>query len=397
MRIACVLIEHFAAAVSELRWPQLQGTPFVVGGQAHERKPVYDASPAAVQLGISPGMSLREASQRCPQASFLPLRSDMYEQAFQAVIEALLLFTPRLKPASLGCIYLDLRQHTLPPRGEPQLAEELLVAVRQATGLEAQVSIARGVFCAQVAAQVTAPGEITVVAAGEEEALLQPLPVSFLPLSAEALRRLTLLGIHQISDLAALSEEAARLQLGAEGRNAWRLARGQDERRLAPWRQERQLSEEREFDTALVSNDQFVLATRHLVDQLLPRLQGERLYCSRALLQLWFEGGEERTLNANFREPSQDSAVICRNLERVLLAAPYSAGIARLRLSLCSLGGCASRQLTLFTPRQGKLALLQATAGHLRESLQGGRLYRALLTDRNAALPERRFILVDYQ
>src|SRR5690242_4092850 len=59
-----VRIRHFYCALEEMFDPTLKGLPFVVGtgmGRPNEPGRVIDVSPAAMRLGIIPGMPLRRA------------------------------------------------------------------------------------------------------------------------------------------------------------------------------------------------------------------------------------------------------------------------------------------------------------------------------------------------
>ncbi len=397
MRIACVLIEHFAAAVSERQRPELAGRPLVIGGCPHERKTVYDVSPAAAGYGIAQGMPLREAGQRCPQAVFLPLDEEEYRRAFAAVLAALELFSLAVAAAESGCAYLDLHRLALPSGGEPALAAELVEAVRTAAGLSPGVGLASGLFVARLAASLAGPGGVRVVAPGAERALLAPLPLSALPLSAEARRRLRLLGLETVGQFAALKAEAVAAHLGAEGTLAHRLANGIDERGIKANPRDRSAVAEREFEDHLCDDERLALAVAHLVDQLLPKLQQEHLFCRRIGADLRLANGETQTLVAHLPEPSQDGKTIARAVRRLILANPRQSGIAALRLSLGDLGGAGSRQLSLFAPHQGKLAKLTEAACHLRQRFGEGRLYKAVILDAAATIPERRFALVDYR
>lgn len=397
MRIACVLIEHFAAAVAERQQPELAGSPLVIGGYPHERKPVYDFSPAAALCGVEKGMPLREASQRCPQATFLPADEAEYRRVFAGILAALAEFTTAVEAGELGRAYLDLRYLALPPGGEPSLAVELLEAARAASALAPAVGLARNPFVAGVAADQAGPGRTLVVAPGQERAFLAPLPLSVLPLGEEARRRLRLLGLTTVGALATLSAEAVAAQLGTEGAAAHRLANGRDERRIEPRQRARSAREEREFDEPLVDDERLGLALAHLVDQLLPRLQRDFLFCRRVAVDLRLANGQELALATNLREPTQDGETIVRAARRLIAGAACSAGITALGLSLDGLGGATGRQLSLFAPRQGRLEKLAGAVSQLQASLGSGRLRKAVVLDAAAPLPERRFALREYR
>ena len=44
MRIACIVVPHFAVEIERLEQPALRGRPVVVGGAPEERKEVQDCS-----------------------------------------------------------------------------------------------------------------------------------------------------------------------------------------------------------------------------------------------------------------------------------------------------------------------------------------------------------------
>src|SRR5215469_13048191 len=74
-----VRIRHFYCTLEELFDPTLHGQPFVVGtgtGRPNEPGRVIDVSPAALRLGVSPGMPLRRAHRLAPRTRFLPASYD---------------------------------------------------------------------------------------------------------------------------------------------------------------------------------------------------------------------------------------------------------------------------------------------------------------------------------
>jgi len=87
-----VRIRHFYCTLEEMFDPSLRGQSFVVGtgtGRPNEPGRVIDASPAAVRLGVSPGMPLRRAHRIAPRTRFLPLHmiaTSLYSSAFENAI-----------------------------------------------------------------------------------------------------------------------------------------------------------------------------------------------------------------------------------------------------------------------------------------------------------------------
>lgn len=106
MRVACVAIPHFLVEVERLHEPALRGRPVVVGGAPEERKEVLDCSPEAMARGVRPGMPLREALSRCAEAAFVEAHPERYQATMQAMVDALLQFSPLVEPVAPGVIYV---------------------------------------------------------------------------------------------------------------------------------------------------------------------------------------------------------------------------------------------------------------------------------------------------
>ncbi len=82
-------LDQFQAAVEVRRNPDLAGLPIVVGGNGdptEPRKVVTCASYPARECGVHAGMPLRTAARKCPDAVFLPLDTDAYDEASEEVM-----------------------------------------------------------------------------------------------------------------------------------------------------------------------------------------------------------------------------------------------------------------------------------------------------------------------
>src|SRR5688500_10957337 len=84
-------MDQFIAAVEVLRRPELRGRPVVVGGDGDpaKRGVVSTASYEAREFGVHSGMPLRLAARKCPQAVFLAVDAQAYEEASAKVMESL--------------------------------------------------------------------------------------------------------------------------------------------------------------------------------------------------------------------------------------------------------------------------------------------------------------------
>ena len=84
-------LDQFIAAVEVLRRPELAGLPVIVGGDGDptKRGVVSTASYEAREYGVGSGMALRIAARKCPDAVFLPVDREAYDEASAAVMGTL--------------------------------------------------------------------------------------------------------------------------------------------------------------------------------------------------------------------------------------------------------------------------------------------------------------------
>src|SRR4030042_139134 len=105
MRIACILIPHFPAAVERQRDPALRDRPVVVGETPDQRKAVLGCSSEAEAQGVRVGMPLRQALALCREAVFLPPHPSLYRDVFESVLAVLETFSPEVEEDALGRAY----------------------------------------------------------------------------------------------------------------------------------------------------------------------------------------------------------------------------------------------------------------------------------------------------
>ncbi|MBL8058520.1 MAG: hypothetical protein JNK29_17585, partial [Anaerolineales bacterium] len=170
-----------------------------------------------------------QARQLAPEARVVAADELAYHAAHGALEASLRQFTPAVETVGLGEFLADARG-----LAADQLAE-LLRATQAASGLSVSLGAAAGKFPAQQAALAAGAGRLKNIAPGEEARWLAPLSVGVLPhLPGELRRRLHLLDLHTLGDLAALRKPAVLRQFGGELAGLYELARGNDPRPLNP-------------------------------------------------------------------------------------------------------------------------------------------------------------------
>ena len=240
-------MDAFYAAVEQRDDPSLRGRPVVVGGVT-PRGVVTAASYEARAYGIHSAMPSAQARKLCPHAVFVPGRMAVYQRESRRIFAVFARFTPAVEGISLDEAFLDLTG-TERLFGDPaRTAERLRQAVRAETGLAVSVGMAPVKLVAKIASDLAKPDGLLVVPPGQVAAFLEPLPVGRIwGVGPVAQARLERAGIATIGELARRGDAELKELLGSFGPAAARLARGEDEREVEPYREAKSYSEENTF------------------------------------------------------------------------------------------------------------------------------------------------------
>ena len=107
--ICCIRTPHPSIVAAWLQTPALRGRPLVLGGLAHERGSVTAASIEARAQGVVEGMSLNQAQQFAPDATFQPVDEEATARVRQSLLSILHRITPDVADGEdPGCAFLRL-------------------------------------------------------------------------------------------------------------------------------------------------------------------------------------------------------------------------------------------------------------------------------------------------
>ena len=247
LAIAHVDCDAFYASVEKRDDPSLRDVPLIVGGG--QRGVVTTACYLARIHGVRSAMPMFQARRLCPQAVVVKPRMARYAEVsrrIRALMEAL---TPLVEPLSLDEAFLDLtgtaRLHKAPPA---LLLARLQARVEAELGVSVSVGLSHNKFLAKTASDLDKPRGFSVIGRAETHAFLAGRPVrSIWGVGAATAKTLEAAGLHVIGDIRARDHKAMVGRFGALGDRLWRLAQGQDDRRVSPDRAAKSVSNETTF------------------------------------------------------------------------------------------------------------------------------------------------------
>ncbi|HEY8172973.1 MAG TPA: hypothetical protein VIH21_07780, partial [Dehalococcoidia bacterium] len=302
MRLACLTVPNFRIALERSRAPGLAGRAVGIGESPPGANEILDCSPEAAALGVRNGMPLRDARTLVPDLVLLPPDPVFYGRSFDLLLDAVEDTEPNVEPGDEGIAFAAIDPHA-DAEAQIEAASRLVRAVRDRTSVEASAGTGEGKFIAWCAATVGAPGDATVVPAGQEQAFIAPLSTSFLPVSYDVQRKLALYGLRTIGDVAQLDLGALQSQFGREGRRLHELARGIDRTPFLPRTRSEPVAGTLTMPAPTVNAAALLIAARQLAGRLLqqPAMRFRQVRQLRLRLSLLDGGSWERTLT--FREP----------------------------------------------------------------------------------------------
>jgi len=333
-------MDAFFASAEQLTRPTLAGRPVLVGGLG-PRSVVAGASYEARVFGARSAMPMGQARRRCPQAVTVPPRFVLYQSLSERVMAVLAEAAPVLEPVSVDEAYLE------PPAlagaaaaAVERFAVDLRAAVRAATGLPASVGAGSGKQLAKIASELAKPDGLRVIGAGEQDEVLGPLPVRALsglgPVAETGLHRL---GIRTVGELAAMDLRELTGLLGtAVGTELHRLARGVDERPVAPRGAAKQVSAETTFDADLTAMHAVHEAVARITESAHRRLVASGRAARTVTVKVRSADFSTHTRSETAAVASTDLGALTAVAQRLARTAVPEGGVRLIGVSLAGLG-----------------------------------------------------------
>src|SRR5256885_2522646 len=248
LTLAHIDCDAFYATVEKRDNPELADKPVIIGGG--KRGVVSAACYISRTFGVRSAMPMFKALALCPSATVI--RPDMakYVRVGREVRHAMQALTPLVEPLSIDEAFLDLsgteRVHgMIPAKVLARFARE----VERNIGITVSVGLSCNKFLAKIASDMDKPRGFAALDQDEARAMLADKPVGFIfgvgPATQE---KLVQRGFRTIADLQRADETELMKQFSSEGRRLWRLARGVGDRRVAPHRGAKTISNETTFE-----------------------------------------------------------------------------------------------------------------------------------------------------
>jgi len=360
--IGCIVMNHFRARAELARRPELADCAGLIVDRSARRALVVDTLPAVREA--SAGMTLERARSLEPGAVALEADESYYRREFERLLCALDQVSDQVESAELGIVYVGLD-------ATAAMHDELFQAVPNR--FRPRLGIGANKFTSFVAARVRRSAGVTMVPR-DAATFLAPHPMDLLSCSSELLDDLRRFGLDTLGAVAAQEPNALLDRFGREGRRAWELSNGIDERPLRPRTPREPVVETLSLPTESTTLDLLRAALDTLLQRVYaqPRMQG--CYAETAVLTCALEDAPTWEKTFHFRTGvdgwRQAAEIIKRRLETEHPQAPVEA----MTITLANLSGASGEQGSLFSDRRpDRERRLLETERQLQARLNGKR------------------------
>ncbi|MEM9012894.1 MAG: DNA polymerase IV [Pseudomonadota bacterium] len=255
LSIAHLDCDAFYASVEKRDEPSLRDQPLIVGGG--QRGVVTTACYIARIRGVHSAMPMFKARALCPEAVVVKPRMAVYAEVSAEIRALMREVTPVVEPLSLDEAFLDLSGTERLHRASPaQVLAGLVQRIEREIGVTASVGLSHNKYLAKIASDLDKPRGFSVVGRAETLDFLADQPVSVIWGVGQSMReRLARDGIRSIADIRRRDRAGLVARYGGMGDHLWRLAHGEDHRRVSANAPVKSISNETTFGEDIADVD----------------------------------------------------------------------------------------------------------------------------------------------
>ncbi len=307
-------LNAFYASVECLYRPELKEVPMAVCGDPLKRHGIVLAkNELAKKMGVKTGEAIWEAESKCPGLTLTAPQGKLYQRYSQLVRSIYEEYTPYVEPFGIDECWLDI---TKTGRDGYETAEELRLRIRREIGLTVSIGVSFNKIFAKLGSDLKKPDAVTEIKNEDFREIVWPLPVrNLLFVGRQTERKLALINIRTIGDLARCGPQFLQQHLGKWGLLLWQSAMGLDKQDVAKSGDYPPVKSVGNSMTAirdLHAETEVKLIFTRLAEEVAMRLREEGLFCSTVQISLrdneLFSFERQRKLS----RPTQCTSVILK-------------------------------------------------------------------------------------
>lgn len=390
--IAHIDLDSFYASVECLYNPQIRLLPVAVGGDSEQRHGVILAkNQIAKQFGVKTGDTLIEAKKKCPNIIFVKGHFERYLKISKMVKEIYYDYTDKIESFGIDEAWLDLTGSTTLLGSPVKIIQEIQQRIHTEIGITASAGISYNKVFAKLGSDQNKPYGLFVVTKDNYKDKIWHLPASdLLYVGKSTEKKLNLLNIKTIGDIAKCEDELLFTHLGKNGLMLKTFASGEDKTPVSFVSDERfvkTIGNSKTLPRDITTNDDVYAVFCMLSESVATRLREHNLKCKG--LQISVRDNTLSTIqiqdhleNATFLSTEIANNAFSIYLKKYSLLKPIrSLGIRA--INLISDEGICQLDLLDTNLRREKMEILEKTIDNIRDTFGYDKVQKGvLLVDR---------------
>lgn len=367
--IAHIDCDAFYAAIEKRDDPSLADKPVIVGGG--KRGVVSTCCYIARTFGVRSAMPMFKALKACPDAVVIKPDMAKYVAVSREVMRMMEETTPAVQALSLDEAFLDLTGTERLHRRSPAVTlADLARRIEREVGITVSVGLSYNKFLAKFSSEFDKPRGFAVLGHGDARTVLADRsPTVIFGVGKTFAAKLEADGITRLGQIQQMEETELLKRYGAMGGHVWRLARGEDSRRVDPDSEHVGMSAETTFENDIADVNELDRILWPLCEKVSAR--AKKAGTGGATIQLKLRAADFHILTrrTTLRGPTQLAETIYRTAHKLLLAT--ADGKARYRLIGVGLSNLAAAEICdlfdLFEAEERKIVATERAIDKVRE------------------------------
>lgn len=217
----------FYASVECLYDPDIRDKPVAVGGDRDKRHGIILAkNEIAKKYKIQTGEAIWQALAKCPELVVVKPHYERYMRFSRMCRRIYADYTDRIEPFGLDEAWLDVSSNTM---GGEAIAQEIRQRIKEELGITVSVGVSFNKIFAKLGSDYKKPDAVTVIPREKFKEIVWPLDAGdLLYVGRSTKRRLNILGVHTIGELANFPLPMLRSNFGKWGDVLYTFSNGLD-------------------------------------------------------------------------------------------------------------------------------------------------------------------------
>lgn len=281
--------------------------PILVGATGG-RGMVVDCCHETRRRGIWPGMPMRWARMRCPEAAVLPENREELDAHCARLHTLVTQRSPLCERAGTAAFYLDLTG--MGWFGPWKWLQDLAAELRREVGFPLSYALASSKLVAGMGVDPRVPECKAWVRHGEEQRFIDPLPLHRLPtVGWETVRQFRDMRVHDIRALREVSKDILMARFGKAGARLWAMANAQDTTPVLPQKLKKTFSSHVVFDCDSIDAVRMTASLVKTTEELTSLLRAASRLAARIEVSVCYADKEVKALQATLK-PTSDTGIL---------------------------------------------------------------------------------------